>query len=164
MWKEIINWEKYYKINENGEVVNILNGKIKKPCKNSSGYLRVTLENKNHVPSKERFFIHRLVAIHFISNPNNFKEVNHIDSDVTNNNYTNLEWCDRIYNERYSHINGKKEYKPFLVKYNDGTKVKYDVKSQLSELINVSSVLVKHWLHNKSKTYLKYGIKEIYYI
>lgn len=46
--------------------------------------------------------IHRLVACCFVSNPNNYTEVNHIDKDKRNNHYLNLEWCSRKYNVRYS--------------------------------------------------------------
>lgn len=50
------------------------------------GYCRVNVNNK-------KIHIHRLVALAFIPNPENKPFVNHIDSDKTNNHYTNLEWC-----------------------------------------------------------------------
>jgi hypothetical protein len=43
--------------------------------------------------------IHRLVAIHFIPNPDNKPEVNHINKDHNNNRASNLEWCTRQENE-----------------------------------------------------------------
>lgn len=42
--------------------------------------------------------IHRLVALHFIPNPQNYPMVNHIDENRENNNVENLEWCDNKYN------------------------------------------------------------------
>lgn len=38
------------------------------------------------------FYIHRLVANHFISNPQKKKEVNHKDGNPSKNHKSNLEW------------------------------------------------------------------------
>jgi hypothetical protein len=44
------------------------------------------------------FDIHRLVAQHFIPNPNNYRVVNHKDCNKSNNHKDNLEWCSDMYN------------------------------------------------------------------
>ena len=41
------------------------------------------------------FYLHRLIALTFIPNPDNLKEVNHIDGNPYNNHATNLEWITR---------------------------------------------------------------------
>jgi hypothetical protein len=38
----------------------------------------------------KHFLIHRLVAEHFLSNPNNLSDINHIDEDKENNSVENL--------------------------------------------------------------------------
>ena len=47
-----------------------------------NGYLAINLYNKKC----KHYYIHRLVAEHFINNPLNLKYVNHIDCDKHNNN------------------------------------------------------------------------------
>nr|DAH73332.1 MAG TPA: homing endonuclease [Caudoviricetes sp.] len=126
--------------------------------------MRITLECKDHTPSKERFFVHRLVAIHFLSNPNNLPEVNHKDLNRENNRVENLEWVTHLDNERHSRINGEKPYKPFKVLFKDGHEATYEVKNQLANELGVSKTLVKYWLQNKINSYYKYGITKIYYI
>jgi hypothetical protein len=45
---------------------------------------------------------HRLVALAFVKNPNNYNEVNHIDGNKKNNHASNLEWCSRSHNTKHS--------------------------------------------------------------
>lgn len=72
--------------------------KILKNKKNSRGYLRVELKVNNKV---QRFFIHRLVAEHFIKKSNGCNIVNHLDCNPQNNNVDNLEWTTAKGNSQY---------------------------------------------------------------
>lgn len=56
---------------------------------NDKGYVKVGLSKDGH---EIQMALHRLVALHFIPNPNNLPEVNHLDFNKLNNAYSNLEW------------------------------------------------------------------------
>lgn len=165
MWKDIFSWEDLYEIDDKGNVRNKLTNKIKSWDINSSGYARVTLYNKYHNPSRKRYFVHRLVAETFINNFTNMSEVNHKDSDKLNNSVSNLEWTTRLENEKHSILYGNKKYKykPFIVVFNNNIIKHYNTKNELALELNVTSICVKHWLHNKNKGYLKYNIVSINY-
>lgn len=128
IFKDIKGFEDYYQISNYGVVkskartVICSNGELKPikskylhPGNNGTGYLFVNLwlGNKQH-----RFYIHRLVALHFIPNPFKFKEINHIDGNTLNNNVSNLEWCNRLYNEQQK-IRHKSGYAPKIVEQID---------------------------------------------
>ena len=68
------------------------------PHKDTKGYYQVGLRNNN---GKKMLIVHRLVAMAFIPNPNNYKQINHKDEIKTNNHVDNLEWCDNRYNANY---------------------------------------------------------------
>lgn len=53
---------------------------------NNRGYMTVRLDKVTHM-------VHRLVATHFLSNPENKPYVNHLDGNKLNNAASNLEWC-----------------------------------------------------------------------
>lgn len=73
-------------------------GRILKQKDNGHGYMQVHFK----VNSKPIYlYVHRIVAICFILNPNNLPEVNHIDNNPTNNAVSNLEWCSSEYNIEY---------------------------------------------------------------
>jgi hypothetical protein len=52
------------------------------------------------------FMIHRIVAMHFIPNPNGLPEVNHLDGNKRNNHYANLEWTTRSGNMKHAFRHG----------------------------------------------------------
>ena len=62
------------------------------------GYLRVKL-SKDGVKRSE--YVHRLVARHFIPNPNNLPQVNHLDENPQNNIVSNLQWVSAKENNNY---------------------------------------------------------------
>jgi len=78
----------HYQVSNHGNIKNAQNSVMKLETTNK-GYLRVTLSAKG---VQKKFRVHRLVAQHFIPNPENKEQVNHKDTDKTNNHYTNLEW------------------------------------------------------------------------
>lgn len=63
------------------------------------GYKRVMLYGTK--PYKKFVPVHRLVAIAFLPNPDNYDQINHKDENKHNNDISNLEWCDCLYNNNY---------------------------------------------------------------
>jgi hypothetical protein len=101
IWKQIENYETY-SVSTFGNVRNNKTGKIlkgNKICK--SGHLQIRLINGS---IRSCLQIHRLVALAFISNPENKEQVDHIDNNPTNNNLTNLRWATHQENCRNQQI------------------------------------------------------------
>lgn len=71
-----------------------------------------------YINGKSKFtFIHRMVALAFVHNPNpdKFKIVDHIDNDKLNCNHLNLQWCDHLHNNRKCIAQGRgNKGKPML--------------------------------------------------
>lgn len=78
-----------YKISSDSEVINLTTGNRVATPMHQHGYRCVRLWNNG----KTRLLkIYRLKAIAFIPNPDNKKEVNHLDGDRLNEDLSNLEW------------------------------------------------------------------------
>lgn len=94
LWKDVVGFEGAYKVSSFGRVKSLrgLKGGFLKPLKNTDGYLMVVLFSGG---KRECHRIHRLVATHFIVNPDDKETVNHIDGDKENNRLDNLEWATR---------------------------------------------------------------------
>lgn len=94
--KPIVGFEDY-KINQFGEVIN-KHDKMLKHSTDRYGYKFVTLY-RNKKPNIK--YIHRLVALSFIPNPDNKETVNHINGNKGDNKLENLEWA--TYSENIRH-------------------------------------------------------------
>lgn len=107
--KPIKGFEGLYCVDEKGNVFSMITNRsrrmgILKPYE-KNGYLAVNLYNGGKLYHR---YIHRLVAEAFIPNPNEYKEVNHIDCDKKNNSIHNLEWVNRKKNLKHAYENGLK--------------------------------------------------------
>ena len=104
IYKDIQGYGGKYQISNLGNVYSLITNKILKPRLTLDGYYQVDL-CKNGV--KKHLYIHRLVAQSFLDNPNNFPIINHKDENPMNNIYSNLEWCDKKYNNNYGKCKDK---------------------------------------------------------
>ena len=101
-WKPVVGYEGLDMVSNWGRVKSMNynhSGKERiMKQKIQGGYYSVNLSKNGIIKT---YLVHRLVAEAFIPNPNNYKEVNHKDECKANNVVTNLEWCDRGYNNNY---------------------------------------------------------------
>ena len=100
-WKDVIGYEGVYMVSDLGRLksMNFNHTKkegIMKQSIDKKGYIRPTLKTKC---IQKRFKLHRLVAIAFISNPENKPEVNHIgkypdgrEGNKLDNRVVSLKW------------------------------------------------------------------------
>jgi len=103
IWKDVVGFENLYQISNLGQVKSLertiknrkIKSKIIKTFLINNKYLKCTLHKEN---KSFKFFIHRLVCLHFLPIIENKNQVNHIDKNSLNNNLNNLEWVSRIEN------------------------------------------------------------------
>ena len=104
IWKDIKLTEyatARYAVSNLGRVKNKRTGNIFRPHPRNRKmkYPAVSLQIEPGV--QKTFFVHRLVAVEFLPNPENLPEVNHKDQNKQNPRLDNLEWCSRKYNINY---------------------------------------------------------------
>jgi NUMOD4 motif/HNH endonuclease len=102
-WVAVKGFEKYYEVSDLGRVrsgdrsiTNNLGtftqpGRVLKGNINKAGYEKQTLTDHNK--KQHTVLVHRLVAMAFLPNPENKKNVNHKDGNKSNNELSNLEWA-----------------------------------------------------------------------
>lgn len=92
------------KSNYNGVKNYITKEIILKQIHDKDGYRKVGLKTDSTKKQKQ-FSVHRLVALHFISNPENKPEINHINGIKDDNRTDNLEWATRKENQVHAYKN-----------------------------------------------------------
>ena len=104
----MIEIEKDYFVDKEGKVYskrkfNSLT-ELKQSKTGHGGYVKVRINLKDK-------FVHRLVAIAYLDNPENKETVNHKDGNKLNNNVENLEWNTRRENTQHAYDIGL--HKPY---------------------------------------------------
>lgn len=126
-------------------------GKFKELKTHLDGKGRYEVIKISEKGKRYHYLIHRLVAIHFLPNPNNYNEINHIDYNEKNNHVSNLEWCNRKQNmehcfKKHSQVRNFKE----CDLYKDGVLIKHcksvsEASRYAKEMFDASySMLHKH--------------------
>lgn len=158
IFKDIIGYEGMYKIGSKGTCLTFRRNKagaILKPVKCTNGYLEYQLTYKG---VRKVFLAHRLVALHFIPNPDNLPEVNHLDENIVNNDYKNLRWCTSKENANYGTRNERckknnPQLKPVIQFDKDLNYIKtWDCLSDAAREYNVGNENISRCCKGKRKT------------
>lgn len=88
-----------YAISENGKIISLSSGKTLTPIENLNGYLKISLVNND---GQKQLLIHRIVAQHYLPNPYEFSQVNHINGNKKDNRAQNLEWISAAENIKHA--------------------------------------------------------------
>ncbi len=111
-----IQHNKSYYVTKDGRVFSKYGLKTKELsqfCKDGYKKLGIRIEKK-----KKNFFVHRMVALTYLNNPDNLPEVNHINGVREDNRVKNLEWCTKAENRAHAIKSGlyPKEKMPKKIK------------------------------------------------
>ena len=87
--RDIPGYEGLYAVTSCGKVWSHRRKRFLKPITLGAGYSAIRLCVNREI---KLFYIHRLVALAYIPNPDNLPEVNHIDEVKSHNWVSNLEW------------------------------------------------------------------------
>ena len=101
-WKDYPEFPDHYQITEAGTIRNKITQKVIKPSKMGNKRPKVYLSVNGE---KKPRYVHRMVAICFIPNPDNLPEVNHINGNRYDYRKSNLEWMTGADNLEHAKIN-----------------------------------------------------------
>lgn len=116
-WRAVPGFEGYYEVSNLGRVRSVLRvvarndgrtttiqSRIMGLHNNGRGYIAASLSRDNKA---RMHYVHRLVLMAFVGNPEEGQEANHIDFDRSNNRLSNLEWVTGLENVHHSRRAGR---------------------------------------------------------
>jgi hypothetical protein len=165
IWKDVIGYEYLYQVSNLGRVKSLVRSKRhgNNTCVLRSGrsfggeYPMYTLCKNGKYKS---FLVHRMVAVHFISNPENKPCVNHIDSDPSNNSVENLEWVTYRENSRHHIKAGRGFCKSDRMMNKEGIEMVFYLRGQgnkqaaIANRLNVNQSVISRILTGADKRYI----------
>lgn len=178
VWKDIKDFEGLYQVSNLGNIKRLerdiidfrgvkqhFKESILSPSINKYGYLQTTLR-KNR--TKHTVKVHKLVALMFVDNPNNYVIIDHIDGNKTNNVAKNLRWVTNSENVLNPNTYSKFKENVTIVRKNEGVCVcKLDDNYKVLEIfnsfedaaknVNCSSQLIKNACKQNNKHYKAKG-------
>lgn len=113
-WKDVVGYEDYFKISNQGRVWSKRTNKILKLLKSKNGYMILSSTIGGRGGKYICLRVHRMVAEAFLPEPEDYMkewaegtfykkvQVNHKDGNRVNNNISNLEWCTNKENRLHS--------------------------------------------------------------
>lgn len=132
----------------------LIKGHILKQQFTQKGYLQVEFSVDGKTIHRK---VHRMVAITFISNPNNYPEINHKDCNPKNNAVSNLEWCTHQYNNAYKEKFGKSPAEVsgrpvFAINLRTLEILYFESQAEAARETGVSNQLINAVIHGRKKT------------
>lgn len=115
VWKDVVGWEGLYAVSNFGRVASFeryVTGWARKVMRYNKPRIMSPRRSRSYNGvyhsvdlkydgRKESWYVHRLVATHFIPNDNPLrKEVDHIDRNTINNHVSNLRWVTHAENQQ----------------------------------------------------------------
>lgn len=162
VWKPIKGYEGLYEVSNKGNVRSLdrhvmcgkqyclLKGKPIKPYYTPMGYLMVSL-------SKNKYYLHRLIAEAFIPNPNNLPCIDHINTVRDDNRLENLRWCTKKENANNpltrEHLTCRKTNKPVYYIDEQGKKISFKSISEAARRIGCLQPLLSRVLKENRPIY-----------
>lgn len=166
IWKEIPNTNGDYQVSSLGRVKSKKwgNWKILNPHTENNGYkgLKIRYEGSE---KRKTVLVHWLVADAFLDRPKGKVEINHIDSDRTNNKIENLEFVTSSGNTEHAVRNGRlvpwnRPRKPVIaINLETKERIRFDSVSKAEKMFgkHVSHVLKKKRGQTKGYTFIYEG-------
>lgn len=182
--KNVKDYEGLYLIDNLGNIVSIPKQqgsrfvnqyKILGTKINRLGYKEVALSKDGKTKT---VLLHRLLAIHFVDNPNLYPCVNHKNGIKSDNRIENLEWCSRSQNTKHAYDNNLGDFRNFanagieaMNKYTqyvfvrlvapNGEEKTFNSAKEAADFLNTKSDEVTRAIrkHQRVKGHLAFGIK-----